>query len=78
MPEADNRFDTRGLEAARHFHVTANRLLVVDAGLRLDARPGNAESIVRHADLLERLEILIEVRPAVQSIAFRAAPCVVR
>ena len=69
MPEADDGLDAGGLETARHFNVAANGFLVIDAGLRLDARPGDAESVVRDTDLLERFEVLVEARPAIERIA---------
>jgi hypothetical protein len=75
MPEGDHRFDARGFELPRHFDITADRGLVVAAGLRFDPRPLDAESIMVHADLFQRFKISVEVAPAeLCVVAFRRNP----
>ncbi len=59
--------------------ITLDGRLVIDARLGFHARPLDAEAIVRDADLLQRREVLVEMRPAIQRIALvRALPCPIK
>ena len=53
MPEADDRLDAGGFQAARHLDIAVQRLLVELAHARLDACPLEAEPVMGDAGLLE-------------------------
>ncbi len=71
VPEADDGLDAVLLELARHLDVAANGFLVIDAGLRLHARPLDAEAVVRRLDFLQRVDVLLEFRPAIKRVPAR-------
>ena len=68
MPEANYRFNAGSLESAGHLDVASDGVLIVDPRFWFYARPRNAETIVRDADLFQSRKILLELGPTVERV----------